>query len=179
MIRKYHNNTLQNNPRHRRTASGKQLNQSNQLSFPRQDDCITRKDNRLFVCMHYIHVQVIFLIAGIWHFKMQAKCDAHDFIFMMHWNLYFIRSKILSLKYMYPIHPLRALCHWWRNSSNFFMMTCNIRMLMQLKFRHILFNKYKWYTTYVHCKHIKDKNESINAYRVLFRCDFEEVPQVV
>ena len=35
-------------------------------------------------------------------------------------------------------------------------------------FKHILFNRYKRYTEYIRCKHTKDKNEIVNAYRVLF-----------
>ena len=57
MIRKYHNHTLQTNPQHReeeprntnsQQISGilRQLKQSNQLSLPHQDDCITRKDTK-------------------------------------------------------------------------------------------------------------------------------------
>ena len=51
MIRKYHNHTPQTDPWHREEepqntdchkASGRQLKQSNQLSLPHQDDCITR-----------------------------------------------------------------------------------------------------------------------------------------
>ena len=52
MIRKCHNHTPQTNPRHREEepqntgchkTSGRQLKQSNQLSFPHQDDCKTRR----------------------------------------------------------------------------------------------------------------------------------------
>ena len=58
MVRKYHNHTLQPNPRHRKEepqntnsqkTPGRQLKQNNQLSLPRQDDCKTRKDMKL--CM--------------------------------------------------------------------------------------------------------------------------------
>ena len=52
MIRKYHNHTLQTNPRHREEepqninskASVRQYLQSNQLSLPLQDDCEARMD---------------------------------------------------------------------------------------------------------------------------------------
>ena len=53
MNRKYHNQTLQTNPRHRdeepqniynNKTSERQQKQSNQLSLPRQDDCKTRMD---------------------------------------------------------------------------------------------------------------------------------------
>ena len=57
MIRKYmyYNRTLQTNPLHREEeqqninrnkTSGRQLNQSNQLSLARQDDWKTRKDKK-------------------------------------------------------------------------------------------------------------------------------------
>ena len=55
MTRKYHNHTLQTNPRHseqepQNTDShktpGKQLKQSNQFSLPHQDDGKTRKDTK-------------------------------------------------------------------------------------------------------------------------------------
>ena len=48
MIRKYHSYKLQTNPWHREEephnkykATGRQTKQSNQLSFPHQDDCKT------------------------------------------------------------------------------------------------------------------------------------------
>ena len=51
MIRKYHNHKLQTNPWHREEEShnnhetpARQTKQSNQLSFPHQDDCKTRRD---------------------------------------------------------------------------------------------------------------------------------------
>ena len=51
MIRKYHNHKLKTNPWHREEklhnnykAQGRQTKQSNQLSFPHQDDCKTRLD---------------------------------------------------------------------------------------------------------------------------------------
>ena len=52
MIREYHNHTPQTNPRHREEepqntgcykTSRRQLNQSNQISLPHQDGCITRQ----------------------------------------------------------------------------------------------------------------------------------------
>ena len=52
MIRKYHNHTLQTNPRNHEEepqntdchkTSGRQLKESNQLSLPHQDDCKTRR----------------------------------------------------------------------------------------------------------------------------------------
>ena len=49
MIRKYHNHKLQTTPWHREEeplnhheTPGRQIKQSNQLSFPHQDDCNTR-----------------------------------------------------------------------------------------------------------------------------------------
>ena len=51
MIRKYHNRKLQKNPWYRgeephnnHEAPGRQTNQSNQLSLPKQDDCKARID---------------------------------------------------------------------------------------------------------------------------------------
>ena len=51
MIRKYHNHKPQTTQWHRteeplnhRETSGRQIKQSNQLSFPKQDDCNTRMD---------------------------------------------------------------------------------------------------------------------------------------
>ena len=55
MNRKYHNLTLQTNPRHREEdpqninsnkTLERQLKQSNQLFLPRQDYCNTRKDTK-------------------------------------------------------------------------------------------------------------------------------------
>ena len=51
MIRKYHNHKLLTNPWHReeeqhnnQESLERQTKQSNQLSFPHQDDCKTRRD---------------------------------------------------------------------------------------------------------------------------------------
>ena len=51
MIRKYHNHKPQTTPRHRdeeplnrQETPGRQIKQSNQLSFPHQADCNTRMD---------------------------------------------------------------------------------------------------------------------------------------
>ena len=51
MIRKYHNHKLQTTTWHREEEAlnphetlGRQIKQSNQLSLPHQDDCITRMD---------------------------------------------------------------------------------------------------------------------------------------
>ena len=51
MIRKYHNHKLQTNPWHREEepqnkheVPGRQIEQSNQLSLPHQDDCKTTMD---------------------------------------------------------------------------------------------------------------------------------------
>ena len=60
MIRKYmyHNLTLRINPRHREEGPqninshktpGRQLKQSDPVSLPRQDDCKTRKDIKLYI----------------------------------------------------------------------------------------------------------------------------------
>ena len=58
MVRKYHNHTLQTDPRlheeepqsnNSHKTSGRQLKQNSQLSLPRQDDCKTRKDIQ-FAC---------------------------------------------------------------------------------------------------------------------------------
>ena len=55
MIGKYHNHTMQINPRRREEepqntnshkTSGRQLKQSNQLTLPREDYCKTRKDKQ-------------------------------------------------------------------------------------------------------------------------------------
>ena len=53
MIRKYHNNKLQTNPLHREEephnnheTPGRQTKQSNQLSLPHQDDCLTEMDTK-------------------------------------------------------------------------------------------------------------------------------------
>ena len=49
MIRKYQNHKLQTDPWHRESHNnhetpGRQTKQSNQLSIPNQDDCITKRD---------------------------------------------------------------------------------------------------------------------------------------
>ena len=59
MIRKYHNHKLQTNPWHReeephnnQETSGRQTQQSNQLSLPHQADCKTRMDIKIRTTKH-------------------------------------------------------------------------------------------------------------------------------
>ena len=58
MIRKYHNHKLQANPWHREEPHNthetprRQIKQSNQLSFPHQDDCKTRMDIKQRTAKH-------------------------------------------------------------------------------------------------------------------------------
>ena len=59
MIREYHNHKLQTNSRHRQEeplnhheTPGRQIMQSNQLSLPHQDDCITRMDTKQRTTKH-------------------------------------------------------------------------------------------------------------------------------
>ena len=59
MIRKYHNYKLQTNACHRKEephntheTPERQTKQSNQLSFPNQDDCKTRMDTQLRTTKH-------------------------------------------------------------------------------------------------------------------------------
>ena len=60
MIRKYHNHNPQTTPWHREEESlnhpdetpGRQIEQSNQLSLPHQDDCNTRMDIKQRTAKH-------------------------------------------------------------------------------------------------------------------------------
>ena len=76
MIMKYHNHTLQTKPRHyeeepqninRTKTLGRQLKQSNQLSFslPCQDDCKNRKDTKQCIPKQRPHTEPPQTMGGI------------------------------------------------------------------------------------------------------------------